>query len=78
MDQNEEQKKFLEQQLQRCKEQDLILAEIEEKLQEMKKIAEDALEHKLTSFELEQFNNRMSVLKSEVKLLEVKLHTILH
>lgn len=40
MDKDEqERKQFLEQQLEWCREQDRILGEIEEKLQEMKKIA---------------------------------------
>ena len=45
----QEQKKFLEEQLEWCKEQDRILEEIEMKLHEMKRIAEYALEHELTS-----------------------------
>jgi hypothetical protein len=47
----QEQKKFLEQQLQWSKEQARILDEIEKKLYEMKEIAEYALKHKLSPIE---------------------------
>ncbi|MDN3361227.1 MULTISPECIES: hypothetical protein [Priestia] len=47
----QEDTKFLEQQLEWCKEQDRILEEIEMKLYEMKIIAEYAFNHELTSLE---------------------------
>ena len=48
MDKDEqEHKKFLEELLEWCKEQDRILEEIDMKLHEMKEIAEYALEHDL-------------------------------
>lgn len=52
-----ERKKFLEQQLEWCKEQDYILEEIEMKLYEMKRIAEYACNHELTPHSTNQLNN---------------------
>ncbi|WP_232454591.1 hypothetical protein [Domibacillus aminovorans] len=49
-------KRFLEQQLERCKEHDRILEEIEVKLYEMKKLAGHVLEHELTSAEADGVN----------------------
>ncbi|WP_252342977.1 hypothetical protein [Priestia megaterium] len=62
-----EHKKFLEQQLEWCKEQDRILEEIEMKLHEMKKLAEYAFNHELTSLEIDQLNGRLK--KMEIKVL---------
>ncbi|UYT84583.1 hypothetical protein [Priestia megaterium] len=73
-----EHKKFLEQQLEWCKEQDRILEEIEMKLYEMKKIAEYAFNHELTSLETDQLNGRLKELKSEVLFLEKQLHSVVH
>jgi len=73
-----EHKKFLEQQLEWCKEQDRILEEIEMKLYEMKKVAEYAFNHELTSLETDQLNGRLKELKSEVLFLEKQLHSVVH
>ena len=79
MDKDEQDhKKFLEQQLQWCKEQDRILEEIEMKLHEMKKIAQYALDHELTPIEIEQLNGQLNELKSEVHFLEKQLHSVVH
>jgi predicted nuclease with TOPRIM domain len=79
MDKEEqEHKRFLEQQLQWCKEQDRILEEIETKLYEMKKIAQYALAQELTPLESEQLNDRLKELEREVHLLEKQLHSVVH
>ncbi|CAK8582515.1 hypothetical protein [Priestia megaterium] len=73
-----ERKKSLEQQLEWCKEQDYILEEIEMKLYEMKRIAEYAFNHELTPLEIDQMNNQLKELKSEVHFLEKQLSSIVH
>lgn len=78
MNQEEETKKFLEDQLEWCKEQDLLLEKIEIKLHEMKKIAESALQQDLTSMEIEQKNIELNRLKMEVGLLEKERQLISH
>ena len=79
MDKDEqEHKKFLEEQLEWCKEQDRILEEIDVKLHEMKKIAEYALEHELTSVEIDKLNSQLNELKREVHSLEKQLHSVVH
>ncbi|MCL9633554.1 hypothetical protein L2095_02350 [Bacillus zanthoxyli] len=75
---DQEHKKFLEQQLEWCKEQDRILEEIEMNLYEMKKVAEYAFNHELTSLETDQLNGRLKELKSEVYFLEKQLHSVVH
>ena len=71
-------KKFLEEQLEWCKKQNTILEKIEMKLYEMKQIAEYVLKHKLTSVEVEELNDQLKELKSEVHFLEKQLHFIVH
>jgi hypothetical protein len=73
-----EHKKFLEQQLEWCKEQDRTLEEIEMKLYEMKKLAEYAFNHELTSLETKQLNRQIKELESEVHFLEKQLHSVVH
>ena len=48
------------------------------KLYEMKKITQYTLDHKLTEIEIEQLNNQLNELKSEVHLLEKQLQTVVH
>ncbi|MEI2439429.1 hypothetical protein V8V73_02560 [Priestia megaterium] len=74
----QEHKRFLEQQLEWCKEQDRILEEIEMKLYEMKKVAEYAFNHELTSLETKQLNRQIKELESEVHFLEKQLHSVVH
>ncbi|MHC8970678.1 hypothetical protein [Priestia aryabhattai] len=74
----QEHKKFLEQQLEACKEQDRILEEIEMKLYEMKKIAEYAFNHELTSLEIDQLNGQLKGLESDIHFLEKQLHSVVH
>ncbi|KEF40312.1 hypothetical protein M670_00338 [Schinkia azotoformans MEV2011] len=73
-----ERKKFLEDQLQWCKEQDRILEEIESKLYEMKKIAAYALKHDLSLIEINELNGQLGNLKNQVKILEKRLQSIVH
>ncbi|WP_077214802.1 hypothetical protein [Bacillus dakarensis] len=70
-----EQLNFLEQQLKWSKEQDHFFAVIEEKLWEMKKIAEYAEANNLSLQECEALNKQLSELKNEIRLLENKLHS---
>jgi hypothetical protein len=74
----QEQKKFLEQQLQQTKEQVCILEEMNVMLHEMKRIAEYALEHKLSAIEIERLNGELDTLKNEFSSLEKQLYPILH
>ncbi|MGE8080541.1 hypothetical protein [Peribacillus loiseleuriae] len=77
MDKNlQDQKRFLEQQLQWSKEQTRILDEINVKLYEMKEIAEYVLEHELTPEEIEKLNAQMKDLKDVVHYLEKQLHSV--
>ncbi|MDQ0218414.1 hypothetical protein ELQ35_03445 [Peribacillus cavernae] len=71
-------KKFLEQQLEWYKEQDRILEEIEMKPREMKKIAQYSLEYRLTPLEINQLNDQLKELESEVHFLEKQLHSVVH
>lgn len=73
---HQDRKEFLEQQLQWCKDQDAILEEMNGKLHEMKRIAEYALEHKLSSAEVDKLNGQLNELKQEVYFLESQLHSV--
>ncbi|MED4139339.1 hypothetical protein P4652_14030 [Priestia megaterium] len=75
---DKEHKNFLEQQLEWCKEQDRILEEIEMKLHEMKKVAEYAFSHELTSLQTDQLNGQLKELESDVHFLEKQLHSVVH
>ncbi|MFJ8266894.1 hypothetical protein [Peribacillus asahii] len=74
----QEQKRFLEEQLEWCRKQDGILEEIEEKLHEMKELAEYARDHELTSLEIDKLNNQLNDLKREVHSLEQQLYSVVH
>ncbi|KHF37834.1 hypothetical protein [Halalkalibacter okhensis] len=69
---------FLEEQLRWAKEQDRILANIEDKLYEMKKIAEYASEHSLSALEVEKLNSQLNGLKEEIQCLEKQLQPMVH
>lgn len=71
-------KKFLEEQVEWCKWQDGILEEIENKLYEMKKIAEYAHAHELTPIEVVNLNEQLNTLKQEVHTLEQQLQFEVH
>jgi predicted metal-dependent hydrolase len=74
----QELKEFLEQQLQWIKKQDAILQEIDEKLHEMKRIAEYRLEHELSSAEINELNRKLNELKRDVHVLENQLREVVH
>jgi|tagenome__1003787_1003787.scaffolds.fasta_scaffold20931183_2 tRNA(Ser,Leu) C12 N-acetylase TAN1 len=74
----QEQKKFLEEQLEWSKKQVRILDEIDMRLHEMKKIAEYAVEHELSANEKIRLNTQLKGLKCEVDSLEKQLHTVVH
>ncbi|MGG2089712.1 hypothetical protein ABFY59_22300 [Priestia aryabhattai] len=71
-------KRFLEQQLEWCKKQDRILVGFEMKLYKMKKVAEYAFNHELTSLQTDQLNGQLKELESDVHFLEKKLHSVVH
>lgn len=73
----QEQRKLLEQQLQWTEEQIRILDEMDVKLHEMKKIAENTLEHGLSAIEIERLNGEMKVLEGEYSSLEKMLNPVL-
>lgn len=74
----QEQKKFLEEQVEWCKHQDAILEKIEKNLYEMKEIAKYVRDHWLTSLEMDKLNDQLNTLKQEVKFLEQALHSDFH
>ena len=75
----QDQKKFLEEQLEWSKEQVRILDEIDMRLHEMKKIAEYAVEHELSAVDEKiRLNNQLKDLKDEVDSLEKQLHSVVH
>jgi hypothetical protein len=74
----QELKKFLEKQLQWCKEQDRILEEIDSKLHEIRRIAEYALENEIHSEKTKELNVQLNELKSEVHTLEKQLRFLVH
>lgn len=65
-----EQKEILERQLQWTKKQIEVLDDLEEKLQEMKKIAEYATGNDLSLSEREELNIELEKLKNEYDFLE--------
>ncbi|MEH7342632.1 hypothetical protein V7122_01905 [Bacillus sp. JJ1532] len=74
----QELKKFLEQQLEWSKERSKILAKINNKLHEMKEIAEFSLAHKFSRTEIHKLNTQLNALKDEVYHLEKQLNTVVH
>ncbi|WP_153733065.1 hypothetical protein [Sporosarcina obsidiansis] len=54
----QEQKRFLEEQIEWCKKQDGILEEKEEKLYEMKELAEYTRDHELTQLEIDKLKRQ--------------------
>lgn len=74
----QEQKKFLEEQVEWCKKQDSILEQIETKLHEMKKLAEYARDNELTLLEMDELNSQLNHLKSGVDSLKKRLRSDTH
>lgn len=70
----QEQKKFLEDQLEWCRKRDTVLADLENKLHEMRALAEYAKDHKLTQSEVNELNFKVNELKKEVHLLDLQLN----
>lgn len=64
---------FLLQQVQWCKEQDKILADIEETLYLMRALAEYRSAHVLPEQEVQRLNDEMLFLEAEVKCLQLDL-----
>ena len=71
-------KKFLEEQIDWCKSQDAILEKIENKLYQMKELAEYAYHYPLTLTEADMINAQLNILKQEVYSLEQLLHSHTH
>lgn len=81
MNQNQhehEHKEFLEQQLQWTEEQVRILDEMNVKLHEMKRIAENASEHELSPIETDRLNAKLDVLKNEFGVLVKQFYPVFH
>lgn len=79
MDKNQQDKKrFLEEQIEWCKKQNAILQEIEEKLYKMKELAEYSCNNEITPSETEKLNNQLNTLKQEVHSLEQILQPVVH
>lgn len=74
----QEYKKFLVDQINWCKEQDMILFQIETKLREMKKLAESVLIFDFNEIEKENINFQIKYLNREVIQLKEQLHSIVH
>lgn len=79
MDKDEQSHKmFLEEQVDWCKKQDRILAEIERNLYEMKGIAEYAASNDFSPDEIVRLNDQLNSLKKEIQFLEMQLHDTFH
>ncbi|WP_394580842.1 hypothetical protein [Cytobacillus firmus] len=74
----QEYKKFLEEQLQWSIIRAQLLEEIDGKLHEMKAIAEYAMENELNQIEVKNLNGQLNLLKNEVAALEQQLNSAVH
>ncbi|MEK3978409.1 hypothetical protein MKY37_04860 [Psychrobacillus sp. FSL K6-2836] len=74
----EEQRRFLNEQIQWCKEQDQILKEIEARLYIMTDLVEYALIYDLNPNEITRVNFQLNELKKEVRSFNKQLYTILN
>lgn len=74
----QDRKRFLEEQVEWCKKQDAILHEIEEKLYKMKEIAEYSCNNETNELENEKLNNQLNILKQEVHSLELILQSVVY
>jgi hypothetical protein len=70
MDENKELKQELEQELQLVQYRQKMLDIIEEKLLEMRKIAEEAKQDNLAAGELEELNARINDLAAQIRALD--------
>lgn len=73
-----EEKAFLQAQLEWCQTQERLLEQIDEKLQEMKQVAEAALDEHLLEWEREALNGQFHDLRQEVIILEKSRHEAFH
>ncbi|WP_096156607.1 hypothetical protein [Bacillus sp. FJAT-45066] len=69
---------FLQAQLEWTKQQNRLLDLIEEKLHEMKEIAEHALDDTLTKHDRQLLNEQLQELQKELGILELKLKPQTH
>ncbi len=69
----QELKMVIEEQIQWCKQRDAMLEEMENKLYEMKELAEYVRDCELSAMELNRFNEQFNTLKQEVQTLKRQL-----
>ena len=74
----QEEREFLEQQLEWSNQQVRILDEIDMKLHKMKRIVEYAIDHELSGNEINILNTELYDLQNEVQLLEEQLQSVVH
>ncbi|WP_366160977.1 hypothetical protein ABXS71_19630 [Bacillus infantis] len=74
----QEHKRFLEEQLEWCRKEDRILETIEVKLHKMKELAEFACFYELTAIETDMLNGQLDELRKEVQYLEQQLYSVSH
>ena len=72
------QKRFLKEQVEWCEMQDIVLEKIENKLYQMKKLAEYVRDYEPTSIQVNRLNARLNILKQEVHSLEQQLQSYVH
>ncbi|MEL3960243.1 hypothetical protein MKZ01_03130 [Lysinibacillus endophyticus] len=76
MDKNQEElKKFLQEQVEWCKQQDRTLEKIENKLFEMKKLSEYSRDYKLSPSEIKNLNDQLNKMRLEIYTLEQQLQS---
>lgn len=74
----QEQKEFLQQHLDWAEEQIHILDKMNEKLYEMKRIAEYVIKLGLSPIEIDKMNGELQILKIEFSFLEKQLYPVVH
>jgi hypothetical protein len=74
----QEVKKFLEEQLEWSKDRVRILDEMNVKLLEMKRIAQYVVDHELSGNETDTLNSQLNHLKNQFYALEKQLQSVVH
>ena len=74
----QDQKKFLEEQLEWSKDQVCILDEMNVRLHEMKRIAQYVINNELSSNGIDRLNLELNDLKNEFNYLEKQLYSVIH